>query len=76
MNARMVRALAITLLLVAAACGGGGARSTTPTTSRAPGASIDPNANGTFTGPINAARRTADQVNQQQSGIDQPPPPG
>jgi len=76
MNARIVRAGAITLLFVAAACGGGGGRSTTPTTSGAPGASIDPNANGTFTGPINTARRTADQVNQQQQqpGVDQPPP--
>ena len=53
------------LLLGTAACGGGSKpATTTPTTTPAPGANVDPNANGTFTGPINQAKRTAAQQEQ------------
>ena len=58
-------------VLAIGACGGGHPSTSQPPTSSAPGASIDPNADGTFTGPINQAKRTAAQQSQQGTQLDQ-----
>lgn len=69
MTRRLAAAAAVAAALLVGACGGGGTSSTTPTTSAPPGAKIDPNANGTFTGPINKAKSTVTQLNQQQNQL-------
>lgn len=66
------RALGATVSLVGAclltACGGGSSSSggTTATTAPAPGSGISANAGGYVGGPVNKARNTVDQLNQQQ----------
>ncbi len=49
------------------ACGstGGGASPSPSTTQQAPGANVDPNSNNVITGPVNKAKSTVDQQNQQ-----------
>ena len=59
---------------LAAGCGNAasGSNSTgASTTAPAPAASIDPNARGVITGPINSARNTANQLNEQQNRTQQ-----
>jgi len=63
--------LVVTAAVAAGACSGGSSAKTSPSTPAAPPAAhIDPNANGTFTGPINQARRTAGQQDEQQRQLD------
>jgi hypothetical protein len=58
----------VAALLAVGACGGGAKPSgASPPPSSAPGANIDPNANGTFTGPINQAKRVAGQQTQHDA---------
>jgi len=68
MTRRTVLALLATAAVVLGACGGsGGGRAAPPAP---PAARIDPNANGTFTGPVNHARSVAGQQDQQQRQLD------
>ena len=53
--------------LAGCSAGGNSTSPATPTTAPAPGANIDPNANGIITGPINKAKTVVTQLNQQQS---------
>jgi ABC-type uncharacterized transport system auxiliary subunit len=66
---RMVVVAAVLGAVVLGACGGGGAKPASTSTPAAPGANVDPNANGTFTGPINKAKTTATNVNNQQQQL-------
>ena len=60
-----ITAVLAALVLGSGACGGGSKpASTTPTSTVAPGANVDPNANGAVTGPINQAKKAADQQEQ------------
>lgn len=57
-----------TIGVVAGACaatGGGGASTPPSTTQPAPGANVDPNSNNFITGPVNKAKSTVQQQNQQ-----------
>lgn len=55
------------VVVLTTGCGGGGSGDERPAP---PAARIDPDAKGTFTGPVNRARRTADQLDQHQQDRD------
>jgi hypothetical protein len=58
----------VAALFALGACGGGAKpNGASSPASSAPGANVDPNANGTFTGPINQAKRVAGQQSQQSA---------
>ena len=74
MGRKVFEALLFAAALMTAACGGGGGAShgsaTTPTTSPAPGANVDPNANGVYTGPINRAKQVGQQSDARNQQVD------
>jgi hypothetical protein len=69
--------LAAAALMGTAACGGG-SPAKPASSSPAPGANVDPAANGTFTGPINKAKQVGQQsdtrTSQMQQGDGTPSP--
>ena len=71
-SARRLAGVAL-LALALSACGGGGsgASSGPTTTSPAPGANVDPNAHGYYTGPINDAKNAVNDLNAQQHQLEQ-----
>ena len=63
----MLALAVVTSALVLGACGGGGSPSGSPaTTAPAPGSGVKAGAGGSIGGPVNTARQTVDQLNQQQ----------
>lgn len=74
---RLAAAMVVVGALGLSACGGGTGKPASPTVPAvsnvplAPGANIDPNANGTFTGPINRARDVAGDANQRTQQLEQ-----
>lgn len=66
--------------LMGTGCGGGGGATKPAAPAPAPGANVDPNANGTYTGPINKAKQVGQQSDvrnqqvQQQGGDGTPSP--